>query len=52
MFGQEDNILIALSGGKDSISITKALKDLGYNIKAIHINAELGEVSKKNPLKL
>ncbi|GAQ94035.1 hypothetical protein TAGGR_1205 [Thermodesulfovibrio aggregans] len=48
MFGQEDNILIALSGGKDSISITKALKDLGYNIKAIHINAELGEVSKKS----
>lgn len=48
MFNTKDNILVAVSGGKDSMSITKALKDLGYNIKAIHINADLGEVSRKS----
>lgn len=48
MFGAKDSLLVALSGGKDSMSIAKTLKDLGYNIKALHINADLGEVSKKS----
>ncbi|GAB5046295.1 ATP-binding protein [Thermodesulfovibrio sp. TK110] len=48
MFGTKEKLIVAISGGKDSMSITKALKDLGYNVKAIHINAELGEVSKKS----
>ncbi|MGB9711344.1 MAG: ATP-binding protein [Thermodesulfovibrio sp.] len=48
MFGPKDSLIVALSGGKDSMSVTKALKDLGYSIKAFHINADLGEVSKKS----
>ncbi|WP_353684806.1 ATP-binding protein [Thermodesulfovibrio sp. 3907-1M] len=48
MFAAKDSLVVALSGGKDSMSIAKALKDLGYSIKALHINADLGEVSRKS----
>lgn len=50
MFNKKDRLLIGISGGKDSMSLTKALKDLGYNIYAIHINIgkeELSEESEK-----
>lgn len=48
MFNKTDSLLIGLSGGKDSMSITKALKDLGYNIRAIHINAGIKDSSEKS----
>jgi len=48
MFDKKDSILIGISGGKDSISITKALKDLEYNLYALHINPETGEFSEKS----
>lgn len=48
MFSKKDRILIAVSGGKDSMSILKALKDMEYNIKALHIDVGIGEVSKKS----
>ncbi|MCS7214991.1 MAG: ATP-binding protein [Thermodesulfovibrio sp.] len=47
MFNQKEIILVALSGGKDSMSILKALKDLNYNIEALHIDTGIGEVSEK-----
>lgn len=48
MFSKKDSILVAVSGGKDSMSILKALKDMDYNIKALHIDVGLGEISKKS----
>lgn len=48
MFNKRDCLLVGISGGKDSMSATKALKDLGYNIYAIHINAEMGKISEES----
>jgi len=47
MFEKSTPVLVALSGGKDSMSITKALKDLGYNIRALHINIGIDGLSEK-----
>lgn len=47
MFKLSDTVLIGISGGKDSVSLTKALKDLGYRVKALHINMEIDEISEK-----
>lgn len=47
MFQPSDPILIALSGGKDSVSLTKTLRDLGYNIRALHINIGIKGLSEK-----
>lgn len=47
MFTLSDSILIALSGGKDSMSLTKALKDLGYKIRVLHVNTGIPEISEK-----
>lgn len=38
MFSKEDKILVAISGGKDSMVLTYVLKKLGYNITALHID--------------
>lgn len=48
MFDKNNDILIAISGGKDSMSITKALKDMGYTITALHINTGVKDISKKS----
>ena len=38
--------LTALSGGADSVALTLALKELGYNVEAVHCNFHLrGEES-------
>ena len=39
MFQKQDKILVAISGGKDSIALSKALKDLGYQVSLLHINS-------------
>jgi len=48
MFDKNNDILIAISGGKDSMSITKALKDMGYTITALHINTGIKDISKNH----
>ncbi|MEN2994724.1 MAG: ATP-binding protein [Thermodesulfovibrio sp.] len=48
MFNKNDIILVAVSGGKDSMSILKALKDLQYNIRALHIDAGIEKVSERS----
>lgn len=47
MFSPTDNLLVALSGGKDSLSLTKALKDLGYKLRVLHINTGVFGISEK-----
>ncbi|MEO0072446.1 MAG: ATP-binding protein [candidate division WOR-3 bacterium] len=43
MFKKTDNILVAVSGGKDSIALAKVLKDLGYKITLFHVNCRIAE---------
>jgi len=45
MFKKEDKILVAVSGGKDSLVLTYVLKNLNYNITALYI--DLG-IEKEN----
>ena len=41
LFSTEDRILIGISGGRDSMSLCFALKDLGYQIALAHCNFSL-----------
>jgi uncharacterized protein (TIGR00269 family) len=45
MFTKEERILVAVSGGKDSLALWDILLDLGYKADGIHINIGIGEYS-------
>lgn len=50
MFRKDEPVCVALSGGKDSMSLLFVLKKQGYTVSAIHLDMELGilsEVSRK-----
>ena len=38
MFGLEDRVLVAVSGGKDSLALWDVLLRLGYDVRALYIN--------------
>jgi uncharacterized protein (TIGR00269 family) len=42
MFGPQDKILIAVSGGKDSLSLWDVLLDLGYHADGLYIHLGIG----------
>ncbi len=46
MFSQEDRILVAVSGGKDSLALWKVLRKLGYNAEGLYIDLGIGDYSK------
>ncbi|NPA51484.1 MAG: adenine nucleotide alpha hydrolase family protein [Aquificae bacterium] len=46
MFSKEDKILVAVSGGKDSLSLWNALIKLGYQADGLYIDLGIGEYSK------
>ncbi len=46
MFSKEDKILVAVSGGKDSLSLWHALHKLGYQADGLYINLGIGEYSQ------
>ena len=46
MFSKKDRILVAVSGGKDSLSLWNALVKLGYNADGFYINLGIGEYSE------
>jgi tRNA(Ile)-lysidine synthase TilS/MesJ len=48
MFKKDDSILLAVSGGKDSLGLWLILKELGFNVKALHIIMPFGEYSDKS----
>lgn len=48
MFTKEDKVLVAVSGGKDSLSLWKALVNLGYQADGFYINLGIGEYSQKS----
>lgn len=41
LFSHKENLLIALSGGADSVALLRALLSLGYSCKAVHCNFHL-----------
>jgi len=45
MFTKEERILVAVSGGKDSLALWDILLDLGYNAEGFHIDIGIGEYS-------
>ncbi len=47
MFSKKEKLLVAVSGGKDSMGLALALKDLGYNVLLYHINIGMGEFSRR-----
>lgn len=47
MFTHDERILVALSGGKDSLTLMLELHALGYNVTGLHIDLGIGESSVK-----
>jgi len=45
MFSREDQILVAVSGGKDSLALWDVLLDLGYDADGLYIDLGIGEYS-------
>ncbi len=45
MFSHEDRLLVAISGGKDSLAVSWQLKELGYDITGLHLDLGIGESS-------
>ncbi len=48
MFTKEDKILVAVSGGKDSLGLWFVLNKLGYDADGIHIDLGINDYSKKS----
>ncbi len=48
LIDKKHKVLVALSGGKDSMSLLYILKNLGYNVEALMIDLETGEHFLKN----
>ena len=49
LFSKQDKILVALSGGADSVALTRILITLGYHCEVAHCNFELrGEESNRD----
>lgn len=47
LFSRQERILVALSGGKDSLSLMLELKLQGYDVTGLHIDLGIGESSPK-----
>lgn len=47
LFTREDRILVALSGGKDSLALMKVLADEGYDVTALHLDLGIQNSSLK-----
>ncbi len=38
MFGRDERVLVAVSGGKDSLALFHVLRELGYDVEGVHID--------------
>lgn len=50
MFGLDDRILVAVSGGKDSLAVWDLLVDLGYRADGLYVGLGIGEYSHESQL--
>lgn len=48
MFGRDDRILVAVSGGKDSLSLWDILMRLSYDTAGLHIQQGIGDYSEQS----
>jgi uncharacterized protein (TIGR00269 family) len=48
MFGKDDRILVAVSGGKDSLALWDILLKLGYKADALYVDLGIGGYSAKS----
>jgi len=48
MFGPEDRILVAVSGGKDSLALWDMLLDLGYHADGLYLGLGIGDYSQSS----
>jgi uncharacterized protein (TIGR00269 family) len=48
MFGRDDHILVAVSGGKDSLALWDVLLDLGYRVDGLYLGLGIGEYSSRS----
>ena len=48
MFNREDRVLVAVSGGKDSLVLWEVLLRLGYRASGLHLNLGIGEYSQQS----
>jgi uncharacterized protein (TIGR00269 family) len=48
MFGPTDRILVAVSGGKDSLALWDVLDDLGYRADGLYLGLGIGEYSSRS----
>jgi tRNA(Ile)-lysidine synthase TilS/MesJ len=48
MFTPEDRILVAVSGGKDSLALWDLLLETGYSAAGLHIHLGIGEYSVRS----
>ncbi len=48
MFSQKDKILVAVSGGKDSLALWHIIGKLGYRADGIHIDLGIGDFSAES----
>lgn len=47
MFAPHERILLGVSGGKDSMAAWDLLIEMGYDVLAVHIDADFGETSRR-----
>src|SRR5579884_3170900 len=51
MFTRQDRVLVAVSGGKDSLALWDVLRRLGYQATGMYINLGIGEYSQESQRK-
>jgi uncharacterized protein (TIGR00269 family) len=48
MFGHDDRVLVAVSGGKDSLALWDLLLDLGYQVDGLYLGLGIGGYSTRS----